>query len=111
MVSVQIDAVNDLETGAEWVGISMTAVDINTRNVLWTKEVNERYYNTAVSVADHGKVAVLMKDGDFWAWDLRTGDLEWMSGQMDYPWDAPSFGAYAIQSAYGMLFREAYSGI
>ena len=111
MVSVQIDAVNDLETGAEWVGISMTAVDINTGNVLWTKDVNERYYSTAVSVADHGKVAVLMKDGDFWAWDLRTGDLAWMSGQMDYPWDAPSFGAYAIQSAYGMLFREAYSGI
>jgi hypothetical protein len=111
MVSVQVSAVNDQASGAEWVGVSMTAVDMNTGNILWTKDVNERYYSTAVCVADHGKVAVLMKDGDFWAWDLRSGDLAWQSEQMDYPWDAPSFGAYAIQSAYGMIYREAYSGI
>ena len=30
---------------------------------------------------------------------------------MEYPWGAPSFGAYAIQSAYGMFFRESYDGV
>jgi outer membrane protein assembly factor BamB len=30
---------------------------------------------------------------------------------MDYPWDAPAFGAYDVGSAYGMIFRSAYSGV
>ena len=30
---------------------------------------------------------------------------------MDYPWSSASFGAYALQSAYGLLFREAYDGV
>jgi outer membrane protein assembly factor BamB len=30
---------------------------------------------------------------------------------MDYPWGATSFGAYAIQSAYGMFFRQSYDGV
>ena len=111
MVSVQINSVSSQDTGAEWVGITLTAVDMITGEVLWTKEVNERYYSSSVAVADHGKVAVLMKDGDFLCFDLFTGDQLWRSEQMDYPWDAPSFGAYSIQSAYGMFYRAAYSGV
>jgi hypothetical protein len=30
---------------------------------------------------------------------------------MTYPWGAPSFGAYALQSAYGLLYRESYDGV
>jgi outer membrane protein assembly factor BamB len=30
---------------------------------------------------------------------------------MDYPWDAAGFGGYSVQSAYGLLYRQAYSGI
>jgi hypothetical protein len=30
---------------------------------------------------------------------------------MEYPWAQPSFGAYAIQSAYGMIFWETYAGV
>ena len=71
MVAVQIDAVSSQTTGAEWVGISLKAVDMLTGEVLWTKDVNERYYSSSVAVADHGKVACLMKDGDFICWDLR----------------------------------------
>jgi hypothetical protein len=111
MVTVQIDAISSQNTGAEWVGIRLTAVDLLTGEVLWTKEVNERYYSSSVAVADHGKVAVLMKDGDFLCFDLFNGDQLWRSEQMDYPWDAPSFGAYSIQCAYGMFYRAAYSGV
>ncbi len=30
---------------------------------------------------------------------------------MDYPWASAGFGAYAIESAYGMLFRQSYNGV
>ena len=45
------------------------------------------------------------------AWDLATGNLAWKGEAMDYPWSEPAFGAYSIQSAYGMLYRQAYDGI
>jgi len=35
----------------------------------------------------------------------------WKSEQMDSPWDIGGFGAYAIATAYGMIFRFAYSGV
>jgi hypothetical protein len=63
------------------------------------------------AVADHGKVAALMMNGYFMAWDLRTGKLAWKGEAMDYPWSRAAFGAYSVQSAYGMLFREAYDGV
>jgi outer membrane protein assembly factor BamB len=74
--------------------------------------VPDTCYSSACSVADHGKVAALMMGGGyFMAWDLRTGNLAWKGEGMDYPWSEPAFGAYSIQSAYGMLFREAYDGV
>jgi hypothetical protein len=30
---------------------------------------------------------------------------------MDYPWGSSAFGVYGVQSAYGMLFREAYDAL
>jgi hypothetical protein len=30
---------------------------------------------------------------------------------MDYPWGASAFGAYAVQSAYGLFYWEAYDGV
>jgi hypothetical protein len=52
-----------------------------------------------------------MMGGYFMAWDLRTGNLAWKGEAMDYPWSEPAFGAYSIQSAYGMLYRQAYDGV
>jgi hypothetical protein len=68
-------------------------------------------YSRSCYIADHGKIAVLTQEGYFLAYDLQTGTLAWQSEQMDYPWSSASFGAYALQSGYGLLFREAYDGV
>jgi hypothetical protein len=47
----------------------------------------------------------------FFALDLYTGKIAWWSEAMDYPWDAAGFGGYSVQSAYGLLYRQGYSGI
>jgi hypothetical protein len=85
----------DLETGAE----------------KWDIIVDEPLYSRSVYVADHGKIAVLTQNGYFYAYDLEDGSFVWKSETMDYPWSSAGFGAYAIESAYGMFFRQAYDGV
>ena len=109
--------------GASYTGITPPAMgasygtiiegfDLATGQRLWNKTyAEESMYSGSCSVADHGKVAVLMKNGYWLAWDLRTGNQVWKSEVMDYPWGAASFGAYAVQSAYGMFYRQAYDGV
>ncbi len=94
-----------------WYGTTVRGYNLYTGEMLWEKTVPDTCYSSACSVADHGKVAALMMGGYFMAWDLRTGNLAWKGEAMDYPWSEPAFGAYSIQSAYGMLFREAYDGV
>ncbi len=98
------------EVGA-WYGTNVVGFNLYTGAVLWNTTVKDTCYSMTVCVADHGKVAVLMMGGYFMAWDLATGNLAWKGEAMDYPWAEPAFGAYAIQSAYGMLYREAYDGV
>ncbi len=78
---------------------------------LWDKLIDTAQYSRSCYIADHGKIAVLTQLGYFLAYDLQTGALAWQSEQMDYPWSSASFGAYALQSGYGLLFREAYDGV
>jgi hypothetical protein len=94
-------------------GINITAASLKTGELLpWTVSVtDETTYSASCIVADHGKIAVLTQNGYWLAYDLRTGQKAWQSARMDYPWGQPSFGAYAVQSAYGMLFRQSYDGI
>ena len=68
-------------------------------------------YTESCYVADHGKIAILTQNGYFYAYNLEDGSLAWKSETMDYPWASAGFGAYAIESAYGMLFRQAYNGV
>jgi hypothetical protein len=79
---------------------------------LWSTELpDEGMYSGSASVADHGKVAILFKGGYFKCWDLATGNFLWKSELMDYPWGEASFGGYAIQSAYGLFYRQSYDGV
>jgi hypothetical protein len=87
------------------------AYDLYTGETLWDKNIDEPIYSRSCYVADHGKIAVLTQNGYFYAWNLDDGSLAWKSETMDYPWASAGFGAYAIQSAYGMIFRQAYNGI
>jgi hypothetical protein len=94
-----------------WTGTTIRGYDLYTGKELWNTTVDDTSYSPMCSVADHGKVATVMMGGYLMAWDLRTGKLAWQSESMDYPWASAGFGAYAIQSAYGMVFRQAYDGV
>jgi len=99
------------QMGASY-GTTVQGYNLLTGEQLWNVELpNEVMYSGSVSVADHGKVAILFKSGYFKAWNLATGTLAWTSDLMEYPWGEASFGGYAIQSAYGMFYRESYDGI
>ena len=94
-------------------GTTITGYKLATGEKLWNITVDgDAQYSGSCAVADHGKVAYLVRGaGYFRAYDLASGNLAWKSEVMEYPWGAPSFGAYAIQSAYGMLFRDSYDGV
>jgi hypothetical protein len=52
-----------------------------------------------------------MEKGYYEAFDEFTGNSVWKSDLMAYPWGSDSFGAYAVQSWGGLLYRESYDGI
>jgi hypothetical protein len=91
--------------------MTIIAYRLATGEQLWNKTVNEAQYAGSTIVADHGKLAVLTEKGYFLAYDLATGAQVWQSEQMTYPWSASGFGAYTIQSAYGLIFRGGYDGL
>jgi hypothetical protein len=92
-------------------GTWMEAVDMTTGQMLWNRTYEDTRYSTACLIADHGMVAVLMEQGYYSAFNLRTGELVWKSDLFSYPWSSAGFGAYSVQSAYGILYREAYDGV
>jgi hypothetical protein len=93
-------------------GTTVTGYDLLTGRQLWSNTLDDQgMYSGSCAVADHGKVALLMKNGYWLAWDLRTGKQVWKSEVMEYPWGAASFGAYAVQSAYGLFYRQSYDGV
>jgi hypothetical protein len=96
---------------ATWVGSVIEVMSLKTGELLWNKTIDETTYTPLVSLADKGKFAALMSDGGFMCWDLQSGNLLWRSEAMVYPWSEPGFGAYSVESAYGLIYREAYDGI
>ncbi len=92
--------------------LGIAVANIKTGAEVWSKTVDIPPFDAMQAYcADHGKIAVVLMDGTYTAWDLATGNLAWKSDPMDYPWDATGFGSYGAASAYGLLFRCAYSGI
>ena len=87
------------------------AASVKTGQQLWRVSLDEWEYSTACDYADHGKFAMLSEQGYFIALDLNTGSVAWKSDRFDYPWDEPGFGGYNALSAYGLLYRNAYTGI
>jgi hypothetical protein len=109
-VSALVSSVTSPITGVT-VGTIITGASLTTGQILWNKTSDGLTYSGSCNVADNGKVAVLMEKGVYQAWDLLTGNYAWSSEAMTYPWGGSSFGAYAIQSAYGKFYRESYDGV
>jgi hypothetical protein len=106
-----VNDITESQTSGIYQGMRVEGFDLWTGVSLWNVTINEARYSGSCHIADHGKVAVLDQKGHFIAFDLATGKQAWISEQMEYPWGAPSFGAYAIQSAYGKIFRQSYDGV
>jgi hypothetical protein len=104
-----VNVAYDNATGFRY-GTRIQAYSYVTGKMLWDITTDDSMYSGTTDLADHGKLVVLMRDGTFDCWDY-SGKFLWKSERMNYPWDAPGFGAYAIASAYGMFYRFGYGGI
>ncbi|MGD6808744.1 MAG: hypothetical protein ACQCN3_03510 [Candidatus Bathyarchaeia archaeon] len=109
MMGANISDVSD-GTGS-YSKMRIIGFNLRTGEITFNKIIEEPQYSGSSNIADHGKIAVLSARGYYVALDLATGNIAWTGEQMAYPWDSSGFGTYGVQSAYGMLFREAYSGV
>jgi outer membrane protein assembly factor BamB len=103
---------SSISRGGSYVAMNAMAASLTTGQLLWniTRE-GETVYSGSAVIADHGKVAILTEQGYFLALNLNSGQVAWKSEALAYPWDEPGFGAYAVESVYGLLYHEAYTGI
>jgi hypothetical protein len=112
-----VDIYVDKGTGIRH-GMRIVAASLVTGKLLWNTTTDDLPYSSdqapysqTCNVADHGKLAILMRKGYFNIYDQITGKFLYKTDSMDYPWDEPGFGAYDIASAYGRIYRGAYSGV
>jgi hypothetical protein len=101
----------NVQRAGTYYQINVTIARLSDGQIMWSHVINAAQYSGSCDMADHGKIATLTLHKGFYCWDLATGHQEWISEPMDYPWDMAGFGGYSVQSAYGMLYRQAYSGI
>jgi outer membrane protein assembly factor BamB len=101
-----------LSKGGIYTDMNAYAINLQTGQVIWNvTRTGETVYSASCIVADHGKFAILTEQGYFVALNINTGAEVWKSDTFDYPWDEPGFGGYDVQTAYGLLYRQAYSGV
>jgi hypothetical protein len=100
-----------VSVGGTFDSMVLTGYNLWTGAVLWNKTINEPMFSGSANMADHGTLAVLSANGYYLGFNEQTGAQVWQSPTMDYPWDSSGFGVYGVQSAYGLFYREAYSGV
>ncbi len=114
MIAVRVGSISANGTQGVAVGQTLEGVNIITGQSLWNASTDastglETFFSSGISVADHGKFATRMQDGPIRCWDLQTGKVLWNSEITEWPWGV--FGAYDVQSAYGLYFTEDYAGV
>jgi hypothetical protein len=101
-----------LSTQGIYSAMTVLGFNLLTGQQLWNQTLpGLTQYSGSANVADHGKVAILTEQGYYIAFDMYSGNKVWESDRFAYPWSEPGFGAYAVQSAYGMFYRQAYDGV
>ena len=113
MIAVSIGSQSANGTGTA-IAQTLTGASMETGQTLWTTQTDnstglETFFSSGISVADHGKLACRMQDGPIRCWDLQTGKVLWESELSAYPWGV--FGAYHVQSAYGLYYTADYDGV
>lgn len=113
MIAVNIGSQSANGTGTA-IAQTLTGASMISGATLWTTQTDnstglETFFSSGISVADHGKLACRMQDGPIRCWDLQTGKVLWESKLSAYPWGV--FGAYHVQSAYGLYYTADYDGV
>src|SRR5512141_422913 len=95
-----------------WYRWNMTGQSLTTGQTLWDIVISgdsDSMYSPSCTCVDHGKIAICDMNRYCSCFDLASGKLLWRSEKADYPW---GFGwAYAVESAYGLLFAQGYAGV
>lgn len=112
-IAVSSQSITSTATGIA-IGYRIMGASLETGALLWNTTTDlttghETFFSGSTAVADHGKYAVRFNDGLWRCWDLRTGQKVWTTELNTYPWG--SFGAYAVNSAYGYIYAMSYDGI
>lgn len=110
MVAVTTTSASSPATGVA-SNVRILAASLTSGTLLWNVSADTGYpvFSGSTAVADHGKYALRFDDGHWYAWDLSSGQRAWTSELSSAPWG--TFGAYAVQSAYGLLFSNQYDGV
>jgi len=110
MISVSSYSASPASTGVASI-VYLAAASLTTGQLLWNESSGVGYpiFSGLTGVADHGMYAQRFDDGHWYCWNLHTGALAWTSQYSSIPWG--TFGAYAQQSAYGLIFYNQYDGI
>ena len=112
-IAVTTAGISPPATGVS-TGLRVMGASLTTGQLLFnvTTDLTEGYYGSfsgSTACADHGKFAIRLNDGRWHCWDLFSGKEIWVSEESSWPWG--TFGAYAVQSAYGLLYYEQYDGV
>jgi outer membrane protein assembly factor BamB len=110
MIAATYSSTNSPATGVA-SNVRIIAASLTTGQLLWNISADTGYpiFSGSTAVADHGKYAIRFDDGRYYAWNLQNGQKVWQSEISSEPWG--TFGCYAVQSAYGMLFANQYDGV
>jgi len=112
-VAVVTVGISSTGTGVN-IGYRIMAGSLTTGQLLWniTTDLStglETFFSGENLLADHGKFAARMQNGQWYAWDLRTGNILWKSELSGWPWGV--FGPYSFVSAYGYLYSYDFVGV
>lgn len=110
MIAVTTSSTTSPATGVA-SNVRLIGTSLITGQILWNVSADTGYpiFSGTTAVADHGKYAVRFDDGHYYAWNLQNGQKVWQSELSSSPWG--TFGCYAVQSAYGLLFANQYDGV
>ena len=113
MIAVRAYSVSNPATGVA-TAVGLNAANLLTGQVLWDETTDPSSgllsaFSTGSTIADHGKVAMRLNNGELKCWDLYTGAEVWTMEPTSHPWGV--FGAYHQQSAYGYYFLSGYDGV
>ena len=112
-VAVTTTGISSSATGTA-IGQGIMAASLTTGQLLWNTTTDlttglETFFSAGLGLADHGKYAVRMQNGQWYCWDLFSGTIVWKSALSAWPWGV--FGAYSTVSAYGLIYSYDYDGV